>query len=158
MAKRRYEQHGYTSGGYPPEYWIWRAMIRRCHDEGDPSYHRYGGRGIVVCDRWRESFGSFMEDVGARPDPKLTLDRIDNDGNYEPENVRWATRRQQNLNRKGGGRTLTIGGETKPLVEWADEAGISRQLLRKRIDKMGWSPERAVSTPVNKSMARRSSR
>lgn len=75
-------------------------MIQRCHNERDPSYHWYGGRGILVCQDWRQSFEAFYRDMGPRPDPSLSIDRIDNDGNYGPGNCRWATKSQQNLNRR----------------------------------------------------------
>lgn len=129
-------------------------MIRRCHDERDPAFHNYGGRGIRVCARWRESFLAFIEDVGRRPSSELTLDRIDNDGNYERDNVRWATRRTQSRNKRGALRAITANGITKPLVVWAEEIGISRQALAQRL-KGGWSPERAATAPLDPSMARR---
>lgn len=81
-----------------PEYDIWRAIIRRCENPKDPNYKNYGGRGIGICKKWRDSFHAFLVDVGQRPEPKLTLDRINNNGNYEPGNIRWATRQQQYLN------------------------------------------------------------
>lgn len=83
-----------------PEYRVWASMIQRCHNERDPSYHWYGGRGILVCQDWRQSFEAFYRDMGPRPDPSLSIDRIDNDGNYGPGNCRWATKSQQNLNRR----------------------------------------------------------
>jgi len=83
----------------PPEYKVWYAMIRRCYySQNSPSWKHYGGRGITVCERWRNSFHAFLSDVGNRPDPHLEIDRIDNDGNYEPGNVRWATPSQQHNN------------------------------------------------------------
>lgn len=82
-----------------PEYDIWKAMRMRCRNPNNVSYVNYGGRGIEVCDRWYKSFSNFIQDVGKRPDSKLTLDRIDNNGNYEPGNVRWATRTVQQFNR-----------------------------------------------------------
>jgi hypothetical protein len=90
-----------------PEYYAWAASIRRCHNPRNPYYRNYGGRGIQVCDRWRKSFANFLSDVGVRPSPELTLDRVNNDGNYEPGNVRWATRSEQNSNQRRQSRKAT---------------------------------------------------
>ena len=88
------KQHGHSSGGkLSPTYISWHNMKQRCRDPGDTSYARYGGRGITFCERWLD-FNNFLQDMGERPDG-LTLDRLDNDGNYEPSNCRWATRKQQ---------------------------------------------------------------
>lgn len=76
-------------------------MKQRCLNPNHAAYENYGGRGITVCQQWVESFETFLADVGCKPDPDLTLDRIDNDGNYEPGNIRWATRSQQNSNQRG---------------------------------------------------------
>lgn len=78
----------------------WHSMKKRCYTPGHGSYAYYGGRGITVCERWRESFSAFLEDVGPRPTPNHSLDRIDNNGNYEPSNVRWATASEQMANRR----------------------------------------------------------
>lgn len=84
-----------------PTYVSWRAMLARCYDSSHPYFHNYGGRGITVCDRWRYSFKAFLSDVGTRPSVKHSIDRYpNNDGDYEPGNVRWATRTEQNRNRR----------------------------------------------------------
>ena len=94
-------KHGFASRNKPsPEYKTWVSMLGRCHNAKDRAYRNYGARGIKVCDAWRASFENFIRDMGRRPSKDLTLDRIDNDGNYEPGNVRWATRQAQSRNRR----------------------------------------------------------
>jgi hypothetical protein len=83
-----------------PEYHIYRTMLRRCENQNDKDYRHYGQRGIRVCQAWRDSFWLFLEDVGRRPSAELSLDRMDNDGNYETGNVRWATAYEQNNNKR----------------------------------------------------------
>ncbi len=97
---------GTQNGKWTPEYGIYRGMIQRCSDRKSKNWKDYGGRGIRVCDRWlhgengKSGFACFLADVGLRPTPKHSIDRIDNQGNYEAGNVRWATRRQQNNNKR----------------------------------------------------------
>jgi len=94
-------KHGDATGGrVTPEYISWRAMLRRCSDPKHERFKHYGGRGIKVCERWRESYVAFLADMGRRPSPKHSIDRIDGDGDYEPSNCRWATRSEQERNKK----------------------------------------------------------
>ena len=126
------------------EHRSWAAMKARCYSERDASFARYGGRGIAVCERWRISFEAFLADMGPRP-PGHSLDRIDNDGNYEPGNCRWATAREQAANTSATHR-LTIGGEELALAELSRRAGLSRSALRYRMGK-GESVESAATRP-----------
>lgn len=83
-----------------PAYKCWQAMLQRCYNGNDKKYAEYGGRGITVCERWRHTYDTFAADMGPKPSPTHSIDRIDNDGNYEPGNCRWATKQQQTLNRR----------------------------------------------------------
>lgn len=131
-----------------PERQNWRAMIRRCTDERHPHYARYGGRGVVVCQAWLDSFNTFLRDVGSRPSARHTLDRINNDGNYEPGNVRWATWEEQLRNRGDYNNVLTAFGESKTISEWCERFGLWPSTVRKRIAR-GWSPEEALTKPID---------
>ena len=115
----------------------------RCLQRTNRGYKNYGGRGIRVCDRWIESFAAFLEDVGPKPGPKYSIDRIDNDGNYEPGNVRWATRIQQARNTRRN-RMVTHDGKTLSLTEWAEIYGIPYHRLHSRVVKRGWPLDKAV--------------
>lgn len=122
-------------------YDVWCGMVKRCHDETYHRYEDYGGRGIVVCDRWRESFADFFADIGEAPDG-LTIDRKDNDGPYSPENCRWATKSEQARNTRTS-RHITIDGVTKTLAEWAESSAAGYKVIHRRI-KRGWSPRDAI--------------
>lgn len=141
-ARQRSTSHGRTK---TTEYRIWQNMLRRCGKKGFHAYDRYGGRGITVCQRWMDSFEAFFEDMGERP-KGLSLERKNNNGNYEPNNCCWATPTEQARNRRSS-RFLTLNGVTKLLVEWAEERGMARGTLKERIRK-GWSIEEAITIPV----------
>lgn len=120
-----------------PEYRAWEAMRQRCLNPNNPKYPRYGGRGIKVCPRWR-SFIGFLADMGKRPSAQHSLDRKDNDGNYEPDNCRWATRLEQDLNTSRS-RLVTYEGRTQHLFDWADELSLNRTVVISRF-KSGKPP------------------
>ena len=122
----------------------WHWMIQRCSNPRSEHWSYYGGRGIKVCERWH-SFEAFYADMG-NPPPGTTLDRIDVNGDYSPENCRWATRTEQARNRRNT-TMLTHNGETLPVAEWAERYGLSFYVLYERL-KAGWSVERALTEPV----------
>ena len=128
-------------------YNVWKNMIRRCVNPKCKQYHRYGGRGINVCDQWRGKSGleQFCKDMGVRP-PGLWLDRINNDGDYEPANCRWATPSEQQRNRSSNVR-ITAFGKTQTVVEWSEQTGIPFGRIYLRILYEGWTPERALTIP-----------
>ena len=129
-----------------PLYPIWSSMHARCSNPNNHAYHRYGGRGIKVCDAWLD-FWQFARDMGDRPE-KHSIDRIDNDKGYSKENCRWADTKTQMRNTSDN-RWIMANGEIKVLKDWALETGLSEQVIHKRINKHGWSYEDAVNTPVN---------
>jgi hypothetical protein len=126
-----------------PLYSTYKSMRVRCRDQENP---RYGGRGITVCDRWLENFFNFAEDMGPRPEG-TTLDRIDNDLGYSPENCRWATPKEQNRN-CARTKFVTYRGETKTLAEWCELLNFSTTAIHNRIFVMGWPIDEAFETPV----------
>lgn len=129
-----------------PEYRVWRQLKDRCRNPRCKGYAAYGGRGILVCEEWASSFESFLADVGLRPSAAHSIDRIDNNGNYEPGNCRWATKREQQRNRRNTVMAF-FRGKSLPLSEWCDRCGLSRFLVDGRI-RNGWSVDDALSTPV----------
>ena len=126
---------------------VWKSMRQRCSNPKNKSWHRYGGRGIKVCERWEKSFMDFISDVGIPADPSVELDRTNNDGNYEPGNARWVSHRENLLNYSRN-HYVDIEGERKTASEWADQAGIDRATFHYRM-KSGWSG-RSLIKPARK--------
>lgn len=129
-----------------PLYKVWTEMKQRCLNPSDVNFHHYGGRGIKVCERWRNSFRDFLSDVGKRP-VGTSLDRINNDGDYEPSNVRWASASQQLANTRRV-RKFEVGGEVLCIREISQKYGIHYNTLIQRLNK-GMSPADAISTPIS---------
>jgi hypothetical protein len=138
--------HRAAGNSRAPEYRCWEAMRSRCLDPRHWSYDRYGGRGITICDRWRDDFLAFRADIGPRPSPKHSIERIDNDGNYEPGNCKWATAAEQRANMRC---TVFVerDGKLVKLVDLAAMLGVNRITVYGRL-KLGWSLEDAISVPV----------
>lgn len=142
QARLRATTHGKTR---TPEHRSWVSMNSRCNNKNHHAYPEYGGRGVRVCEKWK-SFETFLADMGPRPTPDHTLDRMNNDGNYEPENCRWATKLEQRLNRREPGRIVEIDGIRRRLMEWSRICGIPFDVIHKRLGA-GWDPKRAITQP-----------
>jgi hypothetical protein len=140
--ERRRERHAER-----PERHVLETMIQRCHNPKNPSYPDYGARCITVCAAWRNSFDAFFAHVGPRPSPAHMIERGNNAVGYEPGNVRWATRTEQNRNTRQN-VLITVGDRTQCRTEWSGETGVPANVIRDRMEKLGWSAERAVFTPV----------
>ena len=133
-------------GGYKdPEYNIWSRMLYRCHNENSSDWPRYGGRGITVCGAWRESYGNFIHDVGRRPSPLHTLDRINNELGYFPENVRWASKSQQARNRRSS-VYITFGGQRRLMIDVCEELGMPYKIIKSR--HTSGVPESSLFNPI----------
>lgn len=129
-------------------YGIWTDMIHRCHNPENSSYERYGARGISVCEEWRNDVRVFYDwAINNGYSDDLTIDRVDNNGNYCPDNCRWATRVEQASNRRSN-ILITRNGETKTMKQWAISEGIPYQVVWQRIKKLGWDTERALTEKV----------
>lgn len=132
-------------------YNIWQAMKKRCYSNEDYSgkWENYKLNKVIVCDEWKDSFSIFREwAIKNGYKENLTIDRIDNYGNYEPSNCRWVTPKEQSLNRSSN-RLVTMNGETKTLTQWSDELGINRSTVNSRINILNWSIEEALTREVN---------
>lgn len=144
--------HGHAAGGRSPEYSSWLAMIARCTRPSHERYDRYGGRGIGICDQWLGSFEAFLADMGQKPSKAHELDRVNNDGNYEPGNCRWAVRKQQARNRRTS-LMVKYGDFVRPAIEVAELNCISASTLNGRMWR-GWELLEAVTVPPDPRKAR----
>jgi hypothetical protein len=153
----KYGQHSITHGHCrvihnkrSPEYISWRSMRARCYYQRDPVFRYYGGRGISVCERWA-SFSAFLTDMGLKPTPKHSLDRIDPDGHYEPSNCRWATVLEQRRNRRDSHddtHRLTLDGVSRTRAEWSEALGGGAETLVRGRLRRGWSLRDALTVPA----------
>jgi hypothetical protein len=144
-ASERFTKHG---GRKTKLYGIWSGMVNRVTNPNNDRYDSYGGRGIKVCDRWMD-FGNFRNDMGDTYRPGLTIERIDNDGNYEPGNCRWATWQEQARNKRTS-HIIAREGEGIALAEAVEGTGIKYSTVEARINAYGWSTERALTEEVRK--------
>ena len=141
-------KHGHhRRGKTTSEYSTWANMLARCFDSKHKDFHLYGGRGITVCDAWKD-FSTFLAAVGSKPNGH-TLDRVNVDVGYEPGNVRWATNKEQARNKRNN-RVLEHNGKSMCVADWVDETGLSSSLIINRIEYLGWSVEKTLSTPARK--------
>lgn len=147
-STKRMLKHGHNRGNKrSPTNKAWADMLSRCFNTKRKQYPDYGGREITVCERWRE-FKNFLQDMGECP-PDMTLDRVDNNGHYCKENCRWATRRQQNRNRRSN-RMITYGNCTLTLSEWCERLNLNYNTVKGRLSTLHWSVTRAFLTPTPK--------
>lgn len=158
LCIRRNMRHGMRRTRF---YKIWQQMTQRCRNPRSTDFALYGGRGIVVCERWKlfknfldDMHASYLEHAAAHGEQRTSIDRIDTNKNYELANCRWATPLRQVRNRRVTKR-LEWNGRTQPLIDWAEELGLPYDTLKQRI-RLGWTPERALTTAVNESRRRKS--
>lgn len=140
-------KHGHSFvGAISCEYTCWVHLKQRCENPRCASYPRYGGRGISICERWRNSFPNFLVDLGPKPSPRHSLDRKNVNGNYCPQNCRWSDPKQQARNRRTN-RIIEFQGERLCVVEWAERLGAKSQALLARL-RRGWSIAKTLTAPI----------
>ncbi len=141
-------KHGHTAGLKRSKTYIsWYHMIQRCTNPNDRHYHDYGGRGITVCKRWRNSFENFLEDIGEAP-KGLQIDRINNDKGYYKINCRWTTSKTNNRNRRNN-HLVSYNNTTQCIMEWSEKTGIPEYVIRQRLNR-NWSVRKTLTTPVRR--------
>jgi hypothetical protein len=143
FSRARHMKHGHTAGGHTTEYRSWCAIRKRCGNPTDDDFKHYGGRGIVVCDRWRD-FSVFLADMGMKPGPRMSIDRIDVNGNYEPGNCRWVTQRTQTRNKRTN-VYVTFMNKTASIGEWAEYLHLPYMKLWYRLNRLNWSMAEVAS-------------
>jgi hypothetical protein len=122
--------HGESQKNETVEYKTWTGIIARCYNQNETGFKNYGGRGIVMCEAWKNSFQSFLKDMGRRPTPTHTIDRINNNGNYEPSNCKWSTKKEQGKNKRNN-HWIECNGETMIFADWVRKLDIGDAYLRK---------------------------
>lgn len=140
LAARRRTTHGMSTLS---EYKIWKDIKKRCFNKNSARFEDYGGRGITMYARWKDDFPAFYAHIGPRPTPQHSIERENNDGNYEPGNVVWATRKKQANNTRRN-HILVCDGRSQTIAQWSEETGIDQRLIRNRIERYGWSIERSL--------------
>ena len=148
VGKAKVKMLNYVTGAYKSRlHRIWDSMKSRCYNENMTYFQRYGGRGVTVCDEWRNNFKAFYDWAMSNGyTDELTIDRIDNNGNYSPENCRWSTMKEQSRNRRTN-HQITWNGKTMCISAWANELGINVNTIIARFGR-GWDVERTFTTPV----------
>jgi hypothetical protein len=145
-TKRSNTKHGHTKGQIrSPEFRSWTQMVRRCTDPHSASYARYAGRGVTVCERWL-AFENFLTDVGPRPGPGFTIDRIDNTKGYEPGNVKWSSVAEQSRNKRSS-RWIEFNGERLVAADWANRLGFDRNVIYSRLSRGTTDPAELLALP-----------
>lgn len=142
LSVARLKTHGKT---HTPEYKIWQGMRSRCKNPSNAAFYKYGARGIIVCQRWH-NFEHFFADMGKRPSIKHSIDRLDGTKNYQPDNCRWATARQQQNNLKNNVR-LSHKGKSLTVGEWSKVVGLKPKTIQGRM-RLGWSVADALTLPI----------
>lgn len=151
--RRKHGACGSSSKTHTTEYVIWRGIKARCLNPNSPAWKHYGGRGVTMFNRWQHDFAEFLAYVGLRPSKNHSLDRIDNNGNYEPGNVQWIESWKQHGNTRTN-RMLTFNGRSQHVSAWARELDVPVYQLNNRL-RSGWSTDRTLTEPVHKTHSHR---